>query len=346
MSEDDFYEDSAPDTVARRTVPAVPSDMDDQDGFYDDPSAEPKYGLKRGRYVYPDPPGYKRRKGQRGFMRMTNLAAAFSDQIRLQHWRERMLILGLRTEEGETLYDEVMAADLDAMEPDKAKEWLEAMADRIADAGGAGHGARRGTARHTMLQVVMETGVLQGTRRMRLQYESLQEALEQHDLEPIPGWSERRVCNTTVDTMGTLDLGVMCRRTGQLGILDLKTARRFWTYQEAAGQQWGYDSAQWVWEGPADDSGHWEPPPGWNLTGAPGGDFEGRRVALLAHMPQAPGPDQLPVTLVEVALDYGQEVMEQAQRNVGLRSRGASVAAGRRVGAPRPLPRKALTAQL
>lgn len=332
---DDFY-DAAPDTVNMRTIGPDPDDLD---GFYDVAEAEPKYGLKQGRYVYPDPPGYVRPKGARGFMRMTNLAAAFSDQIRLQHWRERMLILGLRTEEGETLYDEVMATDLDAMKPDQAKKWLEAMADRIADAAGAGHGARRGTARHLMLQTVMETGVLQGTRRMRLQYESLQETLERHHLEVLPGWSERRVCNLLVGTMGTLDLGVMCQRTGQLGILDLKTARRFWTFQEAAGQQWGYDSASWVWEGPPNDTGGWETPPAWNLTGAAGGDFEGRRVALLAHMPQAPGPDQLPVQIVEVALDYGQEVMEHALKNVQLRSRGASVAAGRRVGAVRPTPK-------
>lgn len=329
----DFY-DAAPTTVAvHETEP------DDDAGFYDEADAAPLYGIKRGRYVYPAPPGYTIPKGQRGFMRMTNLAAAFSDQVRLQKWRERMIMLGLRTEEGEVLYDEFMATDVAGMEPDAAKEFLESMADRIADAAGAGHGARRGTARHLMLQTMQEVGVLVGTRTMRLQWHSLQEALAEHYLRPIPGWSERRVCNTAYGVMGTLDLGVECVLTGQRGILDLKTQRRFWTYQEIAGQQHGYDSAGWVWSGPPDGSGGWVPAPKWNLTGVPGGEFEGRRVALLAHMPQEPGGRQLPVEIHEVALDYGEDVMVQALGNVRLRSIGASRAKGRRVGAARPRPK-------
>ncbi len=312
---------------------------DDLDGFYDDAPSEPEYGIRAGRYRYPDPPGYVRPKGMTaGWMRMTNLASAFSDQKRLQAWRERMIMLGLRTAEGEVLYDELMAAGVDQMDPLEAKDFLEKMADKVADAAGAGHGSRRGTARHTMLQVFQESNVLTGSRTMRLQLHSLQSALVEHHLEPLPGWSERRVCNTSIGTMGTLDLGVRCLLTGQVGIMDLKTQRRFWTFQEIAGQQWGYDGADWVWEGPPDRTGAWIEPPAWNLTGARGGEFEGRRVALLAHMPQASGPQQLPVEIYEVALDYGQEVMRQALGNVQLRSIGASVKPGRRVGAKRRPP--------
>lgn len=322
------------------------TDWNDEDGFYDEAPAGPTYGLgehvgkMRGRYHYPDPPGYIRSAGSKpGFMRMTNLASAFSDQKRLQAWRERMIMLGLRTPEGETLLDEFMATDLDAMDPDDARKLLESTADAIANAAGAGHGGRRGTARHAMLQTLIETNVLVGTRTMRLQASSLLEALERHQLEPMGSeWSERRVCNVQIETMGTLDLGVRCLITGQIGILDLKTQRRFWTYQEIAGQQWGYDSAGWTWQGPPDTTGRWEPSPAWNLTGAKGGEFEGRRVALLAHMPQQPGPNQLPVEIHEVALDYGQDVMLQALGNVRLRSIGASVKVGRRVGAVRPVP--------
>lgn len=319
---------------------------DDLDGFYDEAPAAPVYGLgehvgkKRGRYHYPDPPGYVRPKGAApGFMRMTNLAGAFSDQRALQLWRERMIMLGLRTDEGETLYDEFMATDIEAMTPDKRKTFLEGMADRIAAAAGAGHGARRGTARHLMLETMMQTGRLVGTRTMRLQWHSLQDALARHCLEALEGWSERRVCNTRYGVMGTLDLGVRCTLTGQVGILDLKTQRSFFTYQEIAGQQHGYDSADWTWEGPPDPSGRWvKRPVEWNLTGQEGTEFEGRRVALLAHMPQEPGPDQLPVEIHEVALDYGQEVLDQALRNVELRSVGKSVADGRRVGGIRRRP--------
>jgi hypothetical protein len=322
---------------------------DDDEGFYDEAPAPALYGVDtkyRGRYHYPAPPGYMIPKGDKGFMRMTNLAAAFSDQIRLQKWRERMIMLGIRTAEGEALYDEFMATDLNAMTPDEGKAFLEMMAEKFAEAAGAGLGARRGTARHTMLQIMNETGVLTGTRTMRLQLHSLWEALERHHLEPIAGWAERRVCNTALGVIGTLDMGVRCLLTGQIGILDLKTQRRFWSYLEICGQQFGYDSAEWAWEGPHDPAGRWVESPAWDLTGTPGGDFPGRRVALLAHMPQEPGKGQLPVEIHEVALDYGAEVMRHAKGNVMLRSKGASVARGRRVGALRPAPKIVATVGL
>lgn len=306
--------------------------------FWDDAEPDrPTYGVKQGRYQFPDPPGFQRDKGQRGFMRMTNLAAAFSDQIRLQHWRERMILLGLRADEG-VLFDELAVAGLESMDPEAAKEWLEAHADKAATRAGSTTGSRRGTARHVMMQTWLETGVIVGHRTMRLQLESLIEALAAHYLEPVPGFTERVVCNTKYNTCGRIDMVVSCMLTGQRGILDLKTQRKFWSYQEIAGQQHGYDSAPWMWEGPEDDRGQWIRSPGWNLTGAPGGEFEGRRVALLAHMPQAPGPEQLPVEIHEVALDYGKDVMEQALRNVQLRSIGSSKKAGRRIGAVRNRP--------
>jgi hypothetical protein len=315
------------------SIPMVPDD--DLDGFYDEAPSAPKYKIENGRYQYPAPPGVVR--PPRGWRRMTNHAAAFSDQIRLQHWRERMLLLGMRADEG-LLFDELAAEGLEAMSPDDAKDWLEKHADKAVERAGGGVGARRGTARHTMLQVYMETGVLTGHRTMRLQMDSLLEALASHYLEPIPMWSERRVCNPRWGVMGTLDLAVSCMLTGQRGILDLKTQRKFWSYQEIAGQQTGYDCAPWVWEGPHDDRGHWERTPTWDLVGVAGGVAPGRRVALLAHMPQQPGPEQLPVEIHEVALDYGNEVMDCAAENIRLRSIGSSVAEGRRVGGVRPRP--------
>lgn len=314
----------------------------EEEEFWDEPEAQALYGLgehigkMRGRYHFPDPPGYVRPKGaSAGFMRMTNLVGAFSDQRRLMLWRERMILLGLR--DHEVLFDELLAAPIETMDPDEAKAFLERHADQCASVARGDHGARRGTARHLMMQTYLETGVVTGTRSMRLQLESLFETMEQHEIDPMPGWTERRVCNTACHCIGTLDLGISCRRTGQQGILDLKTQKEFWTYQEAAGQQEGYDSADWVWEGPLDDTGRWVRPPGWNLMGRPGGPAEGKRVALLAHMPKDPGPDQLPVQLHEVDLTYGADVLAVALRNVELRSIGKSTAKGRRIGGLRPL---------
>lgn len=293
-------------------------------------------GRPRGRYIFPDPPNYVRNKGATaGFMRMTNLASAFSDQKRLQLWRERMILMGIREDEG-LLFDELAALNLEAMDPKDVRKELEEFANRAANRAGGDVGSRRGTARHLVLQTWMETGAIVGHRRMRLQLNSLQAALARHQLRLIPGWSERRVCNTRYHVIGTLDCGVECMVTGERGILDLKTQRGFWSYLEIAGQQFGYDSADWVWEGPYTPAGRWVTPPTWNLTGLMP-ENRGKRVALLAHMPQAPGPDQLPVEIHEVSLEFGEEVLDAALENVRLRSIGGSTKAGRRIGGVRPL---------
>jgi hypothetical protein len=293
-------------------------------------------GRPRGRYIFPDPPGYVRNKGAaKGFMRMTNLSSAFSDQRRLQLWRERMILLGLLEDDG-LLFDELAAEDLAKLDPREFREFLEAYANRCADRAGADKGARRGTARHLMLQNAMETGTITGHRRMKLQYYSLLEALDRHQLEPVDGWSERRVCNPAYHVIGTLDLRVRHVPTGEVGILDLKTQRSFWSYMEISGQQYGYDSAPWVWEGPPNSQGTWAPAPENTLTGLMP-ENRGKRVALLAHMPHEAGPDQLPVEIHEVSLEFGKEVLDVALENVRLRSIGSSTKAGRRIGGVRPL---------
>jgi hypothetical protein len=329
--------------LASVTVPTVDAEIvDSEDEFWMDAApAMDTYGVDlpgrpRGRYIYPDPPGYVRNKGAKpGFMRMTNLAGAFSDQKRLQLWRERMILTGLQADEG-LLFDELAAEPLERMDPDKARSWMEAFANRCADRSGAGVGARRGTARHLMVQNWLEEGTIVGHRRMRLQLYSLMEALERHGLEPISGWSERRVCNPNYHVIGTLDMRVRDVKTGQEGILDLKTQRSFWSYLEIAGQQHGYDSAPWAWEGPNNDAGRWVPAPANNLTGLMP-ENEGKRVALLAHMPQEPGPGQLPVEIHEVSLEFGRQVLDLALQNIALRSIGGSKAGGRRIGGIRPL---------
>jgi hypothetical protein len=314
--------------------------VNEEDEFWDAAPSRDEYGVDipgrpKGRYHFPDPPGYVRPKGAKGFMRMTNLASAFSDQRRLQLWRERMILLGIREDEG-LLFDELAAEALERMDPTEMRNWLERFANQCADRAGAGVGARRGTARHLMVQHALESGTITGHRRMRLQLSSLWEALERHGLEPISGWAERRVCNPRYHVIGTLDMRVRDVLTGEEGVLDLKTQRSFWSYQEIAGQQYGYDSAPWVWEGPYNSAGAWAPAPKNTLTGLMPENV-GKRVALLAHMPHEAGPDQLPVEIHEVSLEFGERVLDTALENVLLRSIGASVAKGRRIGGVRPL---------
>jgi len=307
--------------------------------LWDEAPAPTLYGLNEGwgRYNFPPPPGTALAKGQRGYMRMTNLASAFSDQKRLQDWLIWKTMMGLRAHDG-LLVDEWLAANVDSMADEDQRATALAHAELARETAGAGAGARRGTARHLMMDTYLTTGARVGTRGMRMQLDSALEALDRADLDIIR--TEYRVWHPLAGgVVGTSDAKVLCRRTGQVGTLDWKTQRTFWTFQEIAGQLYGYDSAPWRWEGPLDTTGGWVPNEVGTLMGHPGGEYAGRPVALVAHMPHTPGPDQplLPVEILEVPLDYGKAVLETAARNVELRSLGKSQAVGRRCGALRPV---------
>lgn len=317
------------------------------DPLFEPAEAEPAYGVRAGRYRFPAPPG----ETGNSWMRMSNLAAAFSDQERLQLWLTWKVFEGLR--EHETIFDEWMAEPLDHLGEKERSALANLYAEKARQAAKADHAARRGTARHQMMENWYRAKVATGTRSMAAQRASAIECLDAHGFDVVR--TEFKIWHPIAGgTMGTADAEIMCRRTGQYGILDWKTQARFWTWQEIAGQLCGYDSAPWVWEGPLSDegrwvlserfAGRWNHPLTWRdpdrpsgLLGHPDGEFAGRRVALVAHMPQHPGPGQLPVTLHEVDLEYGRQVLECAARNVELRSIGRSVAIGRRVGVARPL---------
>lgn len=300
------------------------------DRLFEPASAEPIYGVRAGRYRFPAPPG----ESGSSWMRMTNLVSAFSDQERLQLWLTWKALEGLRGHDH--IFDEWMAEPLDGLTDQERSALANLYAEKARAAARADEAARRGTARHKMTDVYFTTGERTGTRSMRAQLDSMLQALADHQLQVLR--TEFRIWHPAAGgTMGTADAEVLCTRTGQVGILDLKTQARFWTWQEICGQLFGYDSAPHRWEGPADDTGRWVPAERHTLVGHPDGEFPGRRVALVAHMPQHPGPGQLPVQIMEVDLDYGGEVLEVAARNVELRSRGKSVAAGRRTGVARPL---------
>jgi len=154
------------------------------------------------------------------------------------------------------------------------------------------------------------------------------EALERHGLEVLD--TEFKVWHPLAGgVMGTSDVRVMCTFTGQVGTLDWKTQAKFWTWQEVAAQLYGYSSAPWVWRGPDTQEGFWEAKEPDTLLGT-SGRLLGKPVALVAHMPQAPGPGQVPVEIHEVDLAYGHEVLHVAAMNVELRSVGRSTAMDRR----------------
>lgn len=315
--------------------------MTDLDLFDDAPAK--LWGLDKalGKYRFPAPPGVTTKSET--WMRATNLVGAFSDQRALQLWMERLTLLGLLSHDG-VLFDELAVSGVETMEPAEQRDWLEQFAEKCRAVVGGDSGARKGTARHDMLDHYISTGETRGHRRMLLQMESLREALERHQLDIIPGTNETHLWHPAHrGIVGRRDCLVMCRRTGQIGLLDLKTQEKFWTYQEHSGQQALYHDAPWRWD---DRVQAWVPnetflASRWRgdgsdneLLGRPGGVDPGRPVALLAHMPSK--GEAVPVEIIELSIGYGRQVVECAVRNTELRSIGKSVAAGRRVGGIRP----------
>ena len=290
--------------------------------LFDDPEV-PKYGLDQalGRYRFPPPPGVPAPARNNGWRRTTNLVKAFSDQYRLQLWLERMTVLGLLANDG-LLFDELAASGIEYLPADVQAKALRDWAEKARSAVGADKGARKGTARHNVLEHYIFAGEVLGHRRMQAQMAELIDVMDRKGFEFIPGTQENFIWHPAAGgVMGKRDARFLCTRTGQVGTIDLKTQERFWTYQEHAGQQAIYDTAPWAWEGPLSDEGRWVPQEAGTYLGRPGGPCEGKPAALLIHMPSKGGP----VELHELDLEYGARVAQEAERIVSLRSEGTRV---------------------
>lgn len=290
------------------------------DLFDDAPERAQVYGLDPGlgRYRFPPPPGFA--PSGRGWRRTTNLVKAFSDQYRLQLWLERMTLLGLLANDG-LIFDELAASGIEYFPEDVQAKALREWAEKARSAVGADKGARKGTARHGLLEHYMFSGEVIGHRRMQVQMHELIEVMDRKDFEFIPDTQESFIFHPAAGgVVGRRDARFLCRRTGAFGTIDLKTQERFWTYQEHAGQQTIYDTAPWVWEGPLSPEGYWIPQERGTYVGRDGGPCPGQPAALLIHMPSK--PIGAPVELHELDLDYGARVVEEAERIVALRTEG------------------------
>jgi hypothetical protein len=289
------------------------------DDLFDDAEPAPKYGLDPSvhRYRFPPPPGFE--PSGNGWRRTTNLVKAFSDQYALQIWLERMTLLGLLANDG-LIFDELAASGVESLPDDVQCKTLAGHAERARSAVGADKGARKGTARHNVLEHYMFAGEVIGHRRMQVQMHELIDCLDRKGFQLIPGTQENYVFHPAAGgVVGRRDARFLCTRTGRMGTADLKTQERFWTYQEHAGQQYIYDTAPWVWEGPLSEAGRWVPHEPGTYLGRPGGPCAGRRAALLLHMPSKGGGL---VEVHELDLDYGAEVVAESVRIVDLRARG------------------------
>jgi hypothetical protein len=231
-------------------------------------SPEKLFGERyRGRYHMPLLPGEEGTKSggdwvPYGLMSATNLAGSITDSRALSIWeRERgQMGLALRPELFETLVMQVnlaiaAGADLDNLKDSVAGRALVAtlayLHDECRTAAGGNRAAAMGTNRHDVWEERARTGLLLGTPQINAEILALEQLLDAHGLERVPGLQERVVRNVGLQAAGRLDDVVMSRRTGRLYVADLKTKRKpFFSWLETWIQQAVYATAEWMLDDP------------------------------------------------------------------------------------------------
>jgi hypothetical protein len=308
----------------------------------DDPFAVPSEAkvaarvgiITGGRYRLPHRDGTHKK---RGWMRVTNLVSAYSDQFGLRMWEIEQVLLGLASGATFTddpaalvsaLYAELLDARLDGKTRDERREWVEGFIERCKDASGGSEGARYGTHKHAVVEA-HHMGLPLGyqtpaTRRQLSLYAS---ALERNKLVALPGMQERRVLVESLAVVGTLDNILQDLITALLLIGDLKTQKKFWTWLEIGAQFSCYANADAMWD---EATGTWVDMP-----------KVSREVGLVLWMPRPvcpeldcgktlpcpehPGPDPEPkVDIYEVDLKAGWATARRAFEVVADRAEARS----------------------
>lgn len=199
-----------------------------------------------------------------GWMRVTNLVSAYSDQFGLRMWEIEQVLLGLAAGAQLTddprdlvsvLYAELLAAGLKDRTKAERREWVEAFVERAKGYSGGDIGARHGTHRHAVVEAHHGDLPLgyQGpmTRRQVALYAA---ALERNKLVAQPGMQERRVLIEALEAVGTLDNILRDLLRDVLVIGDLKTTKKFWTWLEIGAQFACYANADAMWD---EQAGTW-----------------------------------------------------------------------------------------
>lgn len=214
------------------------------DDLFADVEPAPKALVTGGRYRLPNRDG-SHHPG--GWMRVSNLAAALSDQRALMIWEAERILLGFRARPD--LLDELTVMDVYAMEPAVLRKELARLVDRAKEYARADEGARRGNARHTMVHRWHEAGVESGTPAMRAQLSSYREILDAHGLVAVPGLQERVVIIEELNAAGRFDTALYDKiNDGKIRIGDLKTQRAFWSLMEVRAQLAMYAHADALWD--------------------------------------------------------------------------------------------------
>jgi hypothetical protein len=282
---------------------------------FDAPSDAPAKGalITAGRYRIPNRDG-SHRKG--GLMRVTNLAGAMSDQRALQLWGERQVAIGLRSRPD--FYEELTMLPLHKMDDDQTRSAVQEITNRAKEAAKSDAGARRGTARHDMIEQFHVSGERQGTPEMLSQLDQYVRLLDVHRLAAVTGMQERVIVCEALGVAGRLDNMLRCLLNGTVYIGDLKTHKGFYSWLEIAIQLACYSRADHIYN-PVD--GTFEDFPSVDMS-----------TAIVAHVPSIGAP----VELYDIDIDTGWKFAQVARHVCDIRSKAKAKGGG--VGRVRQIP--------
>lgn len=272
--------------------------------------------ISAGRYRLPNRDGTPK-KG--GWQRVTNLVKAITDQFSLRVWEIEQIMISLHVDSDRVLRD--LKTTLIAVQgkdyPTRRSE-IEEFVNRCKNLSGGNEGSKFGNARHELVEA--DHLKIPGAMPDAFAREHLslfKSALIRNGLTRVPGMAERRVLIEEFDAIGTLDAVLEEAKTGEFGVGDLKTQKRFWTWLEIAAQLACYARADAMWE-PSDPrnprAGRWvDMPP------------VSRTVAYVLWMPRE-HPSGVPaVDVYEVDIEAGWRTAQLA-REVVLDRRGGKSA--------------------
>jgi hypothetical protein len=246
----------------------VTSDLDDPFATVKDtaPATRTNALISGGRYRLPRLDGSHK---PNGWMRVSNLVSAYSDQFGLRMWEIEQTLRGVKLDHG--LYLELLETEGSPLD----RQWVEQFIEQCKKAAGGSAGADHGNERHAAVEGLhfgVDTARYPSeTRRMLALYQS---TLQRHGLTPLHGMQERRVLVSDLEVVGTLDnivtagtrrcpceSGAACGGTGFVPdnlVADLKTQRKFWTFLEIAAQLACYAHGDAMWD---PELGKWVPMP-------------------------------------------------------------------------------------
>lgn len=312
------------------------STVDIEDPF-DTPAPVQESPLRNGRYMLPRLDGTHK---PRGWMRVSNLVSAYSDQYALRVW-EHLEVLKAVVKDPHLLdkFSLAQLLELSKVDFDKRKEVVEDWLARCKAVSGGDAGSRFGNQRHAAVEG-HHAGLPAarhdaGTRRHLSLYES---ALKRHNLVALPQMQERIVFVPVLEVCGRIDnvLAEVCKVCAGLGddpsgsgpcrgclgdgqkdllIGDLKTQRKFHTWLEIGAQFACYANAEAMWD---EVRGCWVDMP-----------HVSRDTALALWMPRETEDGEPRVDVWEVDIRKGWKTAQRAYEVVQDRAEAKSVNGGR-----------------